>query len=273
MPRMRTPKGYYTMTDATKTLNISASMVRKYVEKGRISYLLPEGRSHGFYLKKDVDQLSNEINAFLTIEGGEVEFKAANKDELQGIVRIANNLFSNDKTGNPTVPSWRYEVLEKNTETQFVLKRDNAVIGFTTILPFKPGSRKLKEVLTADRVSDINLSPGDIEDFKPGNKIHLYIAGIGIDPSIDKYKRKEYGARLVRDLIATIVDLGARGVIVEKLFAQGATRAGVRLLQSFGLHETASKASTKRVFTMDIQESGSRVSMQYKQAFAEHYKP
>src|SRR5215472_14944420 len=94
MPRIQTPKGYYTSTEAQKVLNLSGAMLRIHVQKGRIQYLLPEGRKHGFYLKKDVDRIANEINAFLDIEEKEeTKFLVANKDDLPEIVRISDLLF------------------------------------------------------------------------------------------------------------------------------------------------------------------------------------
>src|SRR4051794_8618831 len=130
MPRMKAPNGYYTLTEATKLLNISNAMVRNYVKKGKIHYFIPPGREQGFYLKRDVDNIANEINAFLTMEDLEEssDFKAASKDELLAIVKIANALFSSGKKDNPTVPDWRYDILAKNPETQFALKAGDKII-------------------------------------------------------------------------------------------------------------------------------------------------
>lgn len=266
MPRMKTPTGYYTLTETAQRLNISNSMVRRHVEKGRIRYLKIEGRAHGFYLKKDVDRLANQLSAFLEMEDEEettrLSFSAASEEDLVGIARIGNALFA---PGNKTtVPNWRYTFLKKNPETQYALKQDNKVIGFATILPFKPNSEAIEKLLQSDTITGANITVDEIEVFEWGKHIDLYLSGIGIDPDIDKQKRRWYGAALTGRLISTIVDLGRRGIIIHKVVAVGATHSGVRLLQTFGLHEIEPRVPGKRTFIMDIEESGSHVSMQYK---------
>ncbi len=259
------------MTEAKNILNVSDAMIRRYANKGKIRYVVPEGREQGFYNKQDVDRLSIAINAFFAIEDEEekTEFRAASKDELLDLVKLANSVFSPEKNKNPTVPSWRYSVLEKNPETQFILKVGERVVGFTSILPLKTNMSKWEKMLTMDSVADVGLTGEDIEEFEPGKHIHLYIAGIGIDRSIEKYKRAHYGSALVKSLISTIIDLGKRGVIIEKVTAGGATPIGRRLLLTFGLHEIPPRVPGKRIFTMDVQEAGSPIILQYKEALSQ----
>jgi excisionase family DNA binding protein len=272
MPRMKPPKGYYTVTEAAKILNLSNAMVRRYVEKGKIHYLQLEGREHGFYLKKDVDTLANELNAFLNLEAEEERTKfdlvPATKEDLAEIARIGSALFSPGSIG--TIPGWRYMLLERNPEAQYVLTQNDRVVGFATILPLKPDTTALDRLLGSDTVSEANIKANEIEAFEPGKHVVLYIAGIGTDPDLDKHQRRRYGAALTGRLISSIVDLGKRGVLIDKIAALGATRNGIRLLQAFGLHQIEPKAPGKRAFVMNVQESGSSVSMQYKDALREN---
>ncbi len=271
MPRMQPPKGYYTLTDTRKILNISNAMVREYVKKGKINYLLPEGREHGFYSKKDVDKLYNELNAILATNDEEeiTEFKTASKEDLKGIARIANKIFSTQIDNDPPIPNWRYILLESNTESQYVLKKDNEIIGFATILPFKVNTDKIEKLLESETVSEANISKEDIEKFEKGKKVRLYIGAIGVDPDEDKSRKKYYGAKIAIGVINRLLNLGRRGVIIEDVTALGATHIGVRLLQTFGLHEIPARKPGNRAFTMNMKESGSHISMQYKQALKE----
>lgn len=285
MPRMKPPKGYYTITEASRILGISNAMVRSYVQKNKIHYFLPEGREHGFYLKRDVDKLANELNAYINLEDEEdveydengekitCKFMVASKEDLPEIMKIGRALFSPNRDGIYVPrPDWRTPIFEKNPETQYALKYNNKVIGYATLLPFKQDTDKIEKLFTADLISDANITPDDIEMFEPGKHVHLYIGAIGIKPDLDKNKRKQYGARLVGELIDTIANLGKRGVIVETISAQGATHAGIKLLLGFGLHEIPPRIPGRRIFTMNIEESGSPVSMQYKEALAEYKK-
>jgi len=267
---MKPPRGYYTLTEAARRLNLSNAMVRRYVEKGKLHYMTPEGREHGFYLKKDVDNLANELNAFLNTEDEEeatLRLEAATKEDLAEIAKIANALFA--PSNKVTVPGWRYMLLESNPEAQYVLKQNDRVVGFATILPFKPEATVIERLLRSDTVSQANIMASELEAFEPGRHIDLYIGAIGTDPGIEKHQRRRYGAALASRLISTIVDLGKRGIILDRVVAMGATHNGIRLLQTFGLHEIEPKAPGKRAFIMNIEESGSPVSRQYKEALQE----
>src|SRR5579864_9361711 len=107
---MKTPKGYYTISEASTRLDLSNAMVRRYVDKGRIRYMVPQGRSYGFYSKKDVDELANELNAYLSIEDEErkkLTFKTATKADMREIIRIGRLIFDPTSTRQMEVPEWQ----------------------------------------------------------------------------------------------------------------------------------------------------------------------
>ncbi|GCF11943.1 hypothetical protein [Dictyobacter arantiisoli] len=173
MPRYQPPKGYYTSTQVKAILNISGAMIANYVEKGKIRHVVPPGRKHGFSLKKDVDALTRELDAFFKLE----------------------------------------------------------------------------------------------EEYTPGNKVQLYLAEIGIKPSLHKDLRSKYGAKLISNFMDAIVDLGKRGVIVERIVSVGATRSGVRLLQHFGFSEIIFPREDTRVFVIDMKKSGAPITHAYREAY------
>src|SRR6266480_3660294 len=114
--------------------------------------------------------------------------------------------------------------------------------------------------------ADIHISTEDIEEYKPGKHVRLYLAEIGIKPSVHNNLRRKYGAKLIAKFMDTIVDLGTRGVIIENIIAVGATKSGVKLLQHFGLCEVMPLRPDTRLFTLNVKESGSPLILQYKQA-------
>lgn len=276
MPRIQPPRGYYTATETKQLLNISDAMVRIYVQKGKITYLLPPGRKHGFYLKKDVDKLANELHAFLHLdEEAEVtEFTAATVADIPVCIALNRELFDISSTGDDQVliSKWT-QWLDKNPEIVHVLKRNKAVVGIATMLPFKPDSEKFKDILGGDvsiLLGDVNILPEDIEEYQAGNHIQLYVAEIGMKPSLDKDVRRRLGAKLISKFIETIVSLGQRGVVIERVVAVGATRSGIRLLQHFGFNEVVFPRPDTRLFTITVKDSEVRLIRQYKQALAEY---
>lgn len=275
MPRYQPPKDYYTSTQVKKILNISGGMILEYVEKGKIKHVVPPGRKHGFYLKKDVDRLANELSTFFNLEE-ETEattFTVATIEDLYACIALNRELFTtksneSDETIYKKWTTW----LKKNPEVVYVLKRDDEVIGIVTMLPFKPHSQKFNEILIGDTsilLGNVNISTRDIEEYKPGNHIQLYIAEIGIKPSLGKDLRKKYGARLISKLIDVVVGLGKRGVVIENIIAVGATKSGVRLLQHFGFTEVIFSRPDTRLFTIDMKESGAPITNAYRETLEE----
>jgi hypothetical protein len=271
MPRLQTPKGYYTSTEAQKILGISPAMLRVHVQKERISYLLPEGRKQGFYLKKDVDKLASELNIFLNLNEEEPsKFVVASVEDLIEVGKIAKALFATGENESSVTPIERLlPLMLKNPEIRYVLKQDGEVVGYISMLPFKQETDKVEKLLRVDLAGEMNITPDDIETFDPGKHIQLYIVAIGVKPGLSQEKKHIYGFRIVSGLIDKIVELGKRGVVIETITALGATHSGIRLLQVLGFSEMLPPAPGKRAFCIKVEESGAPLSMQYKQALKE----
>lgn len=274
MPRRQPPKGYYRATEVEKLLGVSSAMVRIYVQKGEIKYLVPEGMKQGFYLKSDVDKLANKLNAFLSLKEDDKEstrLLVASKEELSEIAAIGRGLFvsSGDNTNRTTYPEWRVRAHEKNPESQYVLKHGEHIIGYATVLPFKQNTDKIDQLLRVELIREIEITADDIEVYEKGKHVNLFIGAIGIKFDIEKEKRTLYGTSLVVGLIDKIVGLGRRGIIIDSVVAIGATRSGIRLLQSFGFSEIPTLRQGQREFAMDMATSGAPVAMQYKRALQE----
>ena len=275
MPRYQPPKGYITSTEVKKILNISGAMIANYVEKGKIKHVVPPGRTHGFYLKKDVEKLATELDAFFNLEE-ETEitsFAPAKEADILACIELNRELFMvKDSASNEVLAEKWTNWIRKNPEVVYVLKRNEEVVGITTTLPFKPDSEKFEKIIKGDisiLLGDIDIRAEDIEEYSRGNHVQLYVAEIGIKPSLDKYLRRKYGAKLIMKYMETIIDLGKKGVIIEKMASVGATMRGIRLLQQFGFSEVMFSREDTRLFVIDIKESGAPIIQAYKKALEE----
>jgi hypothetical protein len=273
MPRIQPPEGYYTATETKKILNVSDAMVRIYVQKGRIKYFLPSGRKHGFYRKKDVDKLGNDLHIFLNLdEEPTSKFMRAREEDLPAIIEITKTLFgSGDDDSQVTPLEQRRAWMKKNSDIFYVLKREEEVIGFTYILPFKKGTDKIAKLLRSNFAGEVNITLDDIEAFQPGKRIDLYIVAIGMKPSIKYPNRRIYASRLISNLMDVVIELGRKGVIIETITAIGFSPEGRRLLQSTGFSEMPPPVPGKRAFHIVIEESGAPLILQYKQALQEYH--
>ncbi len=273
MPRMQPPKGYIRSKEVQDILNISPAMIREYVNKRKIKHFVPPGRTQGFYLESDVRRLANELEVFLNLEEETetVNFALATEEDIPACIELNRSLFiPRTNASNMTLAQKWTKWIQKNPEVVYVLKRNKEVIGITMVLPFKPDSKKLEQILYGDisiLLGDIDVSAKDIEEYKVGNHVELYIAEIGIKPSLDKDLRRKYGAKLISKFMEAIVNLGKRGVVIENIIAVGATRSGIRLLQHFGFSEIIFPRPDTRVFTINMKESGAPITRAYREAF------
>lgn len=276
MPRYQPPKDYYTATEVKRILNISSAMIANYVEKGRIKHVVPPGRKHGYYLKKDVDELAGELETFFMLDE-EVQassFTVATPTEIPACISLNKEIFTDtlNSADDTTLHEKWLKWMNKNPELIHVLKRDGEIVGIAITLAVKPNSEKLEKVLRSDvsiLQGDIDITAEDIEEYKKGNHIQLYISGIGMKPSLSKDLKRIYGARLISRFKETIVNLGRRGVVIESIVSVGETRSGVRLLQHFGFNEVIFPREDTRMFTLNINESGSPIAQAYRKALEE----
>ncbi|MBX5451039.1 MAG: hypothetical protein IRZ24_13295 [Thermogemmatispora sp.] len=280
MPRMKPPKGYISLREAEKLLNLSSAMIRRYVEQGRIQYLLPPGRHHGFYRRSDVERLAAELSAFLSLEEEEEEpahFRQARPEDLLACIRLNRLLFPDAQrpaSDEVLLRKWS-QWLEKNPEVIHVLDRGGDIIGIVSVLPVVPGSPRLWAALREDIsfvLGDVNLDASDVEEYTPGKHIDLYLMEIGISPTLPVSLRHRYGAKLISRFASFIIGLGLRGIFIDRILAVGATRAGIKLLQHFGFHEIIFDRQDTRLFVLSTKESGAPLMDSYRNALLEWQK-
>lgn len=276
MPRMRPPKGFITLRETQNLLHLSSAMIRRYVDRGRIQYLLPPGRHHGFYRKSDVEKLAAELTAFLQLEEEEepVIFRNARPADLPACIALNRQLFpdalhpADDRSLLEKWGQW----LEKNPEIIHVLDRSGEIVGIVAALPFPASSPCLWAALRGD-VSfirgDVAIEASDLAEYTPGNLLDLYFMEIGVLPTLPPSLRHKYGAKLIARFASFIVELGRRGVQIHQIIAVGGSKAGVRLLQHFGFHEVLFEREDTRLFILSTEESGAPIIDSYRQALRE----
>jgi excisionase family DNA binding protein len=265
MPRMKPPQGYYTLTEAAKILNLSNAMVRRYVEKGKIHYHQPEGREHGFYLKKDVDNLANELDAFMMMQSKTSStFERATEDDLKATVEITRVLFGLRDTPEATLAR-RLSWLRQNPEVFYILKSEGTVVGYFVWLPLKP--EKIMNILNGTEYSQ-ETNAEEIETFEPGKPLHIYLMGIGVRPGLSHFEKRSYGARLIAGVMKTIIDFGRRGIVIDTFYARSDTPDGIRILTQ-GFTETSSETHARN-FIIKVKESGIPFIQEYKRALREN---
>ncbi len=172
--------------------------------------------------------------------------------------------------GNSIIPAeTRIQWLKKNADTFFILKSEDLIVGYASILPLK---QEIIEKLIREEISGEDITADNVEEFLPDTPTHIYIMAIGVDPQYSTHEKHQYGARLVSGLFSLIRDLGQRGVIIKTITARSHKPDGIRLLRKLGFPQIQSPVPGKRLFIVKVEESGIPILEQYKQILHNYEK-
>jgi hypothetical protein len=222
---------------------------------------------------KRIDSSSDqEQEAFLHLEGTMkiTNFITAKPTDIAACIALNRELFAitNTASNEVLIEKWTGWV-EKNPEIIQILKSDDQVVGILTILPFKPQSQRFSEALHSDHsflLGDVQLNANDIEEYANGKHVALYVAEMGVKPSLSKDLRRRYGAKLIAKFRETIIGMGKRGIIIDEMLSVGASKSGIRLLHYFGFCEVLFPRDDTRLFTINMKESGAPIIKAYREA-------
>lgn len=251
--------GYYTAAEVRKRLNISDTVLHRYRSSGELTREIFPGKTYGYYKISDVERLEGKINARL---GKEVAllpttFTRATAQDMPEIAALLET-FYNAKISVEKRAAW----IRRNAETTFVLRCNGKVVGCAFIMPL---TREKILSIFSNQVKPAT-RPEDILLYESNKPVHLYVRSVGVlQQSVSKKQRKYWALRLLLGLVEAVVGLGARGIIVENIYAQGDTKAGERALKIMGFTQIAS-ATNRKNFVMDIATSGSPLATRYKNA-------
>ncbi len=264
----------YTSKETVELLNISPSTLRNLVEKGLIEKVVPVGYKHGYYTKKSVDQYHKESLIFddlyssRQVEGSTRGKEIRNKmikvttiEDMKRVAKLSQEIFG---IGEDLVED-RMKIVERNQDTYYLLTREEDPVGYLSIMPLKKGN--LEKVLR--QTLPVRIDPEQIETFEKGKKLDLFLTTIGTKPGITIEEKREYGSRLVRQLIRVIIELGEKGVELGTIAARSNSPDGVRLMKHAGFTEIVPLTPERRTFIINVRESGIPFILQYKRDLEE----
>jgi hypothetical protein len=253
---------FYSAKEAQGILGMTYSALRNQVEAKNIRSFIPKGKHQAVYVKEDVDQLARELKIFMaTKKRNPTTFmKATTREEVFETTKLSDAIF-----GGHIDVDRQMRWLQKNPDLIYIAKNEGKVVGYAIILPL---SHKKIEKLLREEEYVIDAEPEEIEEFKRGETIHLYMGAIGVIPGVTIAEKRAYGAKLVSGLMRVIINLGRQGVIIKTITARSTKPDGIRLLRELGFTELLS-TTEKKNFMVDVEKSGIKEIMQYKQALRE----
>ncbi len=266
MPLKAVFKDYYTAAQVKKALNITDGMLYNFIRNGDIETVKLPGRKQSVYKRDQIDKLARELKPFTARKPAKsTTFTLATKEDLATIMEISNALFGAGRSVTPL--ERRIGWLEKNPFTYHVLKQGAKIVGYVSLLPLKAGTDKIKRLL-GDTVA-VDITPDDIQEFRPGIPIDIYVMSIAVIPTDNAADKHEYGSSLIRGLRRLLIDLGKQGITIETIAARSDTPDGIRLMRHIGFTEIESPLPGKRAFIIRVPESGIPLIIEYKQALRE----
>lgn len=258
MPKIsKAPSGLYTASEAIKKLNMPQATFHYYVKTGKIKRVMPPGRSEGYYEKAYIDQMA-EANQLFAIQYASqpTTFSVATTEDLEGIYRVMVSFWGSLYV--PTVEerlSW-YKV---NPQIDYVVKKENIVTGYVTLLPLK--SDTMKKLMNGE-IGTKNLTPPDILPFSPDTPLDCWV-GIAVKPGV--YQPEKYAIRLLMGILKVMEELAKKGIVIKRLWAKSETPDGIRLCSNLGFTELEPESNKlPRKFVLDLETTDLPQLKQYK---------
>jgi hypothetical protein len=263
MPQNRPPKAYLTAGEVKKLLGITNGMLYNFIDNGALERVVPPGRKQGVYLREQVEQLARDLQVFISTRyQSKIKFRKATKQDIAKCMEIGMRLHPNAQQGITSLEN-RLQWLDKNPDLYYVIDYDNEIVGYTSIVPLRP--EKIQEILNSDELA-MDITPEEIEEFKPGKPLHIYIATMRTIPNITRTEKRLYGVRLVGGLITTIIGMVENGIEIDTLYANSDTVDGIRILKHMKFTEIPSKTRSRN-YILKMAEQGEKLLKKYKYAF------
>ena len=240
---------------------LSEATFHRRVHAGQIEGTLPEGRQRGaMYPREQVlaaigQKIKQSRKKKRTISLKPTTFSKATIQDMPEMAALLETFFSRVSIEKRT--AW----IERNPEIAYILRSEGKAVGCAFVMPLE--EQKIMQILNSQIKPPTR--PQDIDIYEPGRHYYLYVRSVVVLQSVSKSQRKHWAARLISELIREIGELGAKGIIIEKIYAQTDTRRVEHLLKVLGFTQIISATESKN-FVLDIATSGSVFAMQYKKA-------
>lgn len=262
-PLKKAPAGLYTANEAIQKLRMPRTTFHHYVRTGKIKKVVPPGRTEGFYEKAYIDKMARASELFALQYAAEAtQFSVAAKEDAQGVYEVIASLWG---SLNTTPVETRLEWYKTNPLIDYVVKQDDIIAGYVTIMPLK---HEVLEKLMSGEIRGWDIKASDILPFEPGSPVECYT---GIAVRAGMYKTQKYGTRLLSGIIDTLTEMGKQGIIITKLYAVSDTPNGIKLSQGLGFEEKPpAEGSRFNQYVLDLEKAQTPFAKAYREALQEY---
>jgi hypothetical protein len=269
MPQAKPPKDYLTAGQVKKLLGITDGMLYNFVDNKALERVIPPGRKQGVYRQSQVEQLARDLKVFLSTRNEETTtFSKASREDIPTLIEIGTTTYPGIHQGIASLET-RLSWLDKNPDIYYVVRKDGEIAGYTAIIPMK--QEKIRKILANEEFMK-DVKPEEIEGFKPGSPLHVYLSTMRTKLGISKNEKRAYGVRLIGGLITTLIEMIDNGINIDTLYARSETVDGIRLLKHLGF-TVISQTKDYKNFALRLNNGGMQSLEKYKQAIIRRNMP
>ena len=261
----KAPEGYYTAGEAQRKLGLNASTFGYYVRKGKIKKFVPPMRTEGFYDKKEIDQIANEIALFLHTkeEPVKTETRPATEKDAEGIVKILTM-----RGWKTTTPEQRIRWYQVNPFIDYVVVSNNEVMGYIHAVPFT--DKALSDMMSGKKRS-WDMQPEDILPYEPGKTYDIYI-GIATNQDVPNHTQR-FGFRLIAGFLSFLRELATQQIVINRVYALSAEPEGQKLSKDLGfVEQKKEEGDLFPRFVLDLRTSDSHFAKLYRETIEKNHK-
>jgi hypothetical protein len=117
------------------------------------------------------------------------------------------------------------------------------------------------------------VKPEEIEEFKSGPPLHVYIGTMRTKRGISKIEKRAYGVRLIGGLITTLLEMIDRHITFDTFYARSEIVDGIRTLKHLHFSQISSTRNYQNFALKLDSEPGKEILRKYKQALERRNMP
>ncbi len=264
----KAPRNFYTATQAIKKLGMPRATFFHLAKVGKITRVVPQGYTEGFYPKAEIDKMALEREMFsLQYTTDSSIFRRAEEKDIQGIYELGIALF-----GTATTPSYemRLACYKQNPDAYYVVEQDDLIVGYLFMIPMK--KEAIARIMGDDKETTMSkllamrseiVVPENILQFKPYEADDIFLT-VAVRQGLSR--SKYYGMKLISGGYEVLKDFARRGIVTKKLYATSRTPDGVRLSRNLGFKEREqTPGNAVHRFELDLETSNSPFAQEYQE--------
>ena len=272
------PKGYYTAKEAAERLNLPVATFYRRIkaQKIQVEKYTPIGYTEGFYNKKQVDELAQEMELETLLHSTEplIFSRVSSENDIRGIVDLCIAIYG--QNGTPSYDA-RLEIWLKNPEVYYVVSQGDIVVGYISLIWF---DKEALDVLMGPTPKQSRITPAGtgiyaitgpehVRPFTEGQPIDSLFVSLGVRPGMPNEDQKNCAIKLLRGTQDVLVDFAKRGMSIRMLYATSERDDGKRLARTLGMKKIEYPNDRVWRYELEMTSSDSLLLKPYKQALAE----